>query len=239
MAICKQLLLFVLIIYSLTQCTQPKVASCEDVLFSKQKNERYERRKFKAKHALSAIQKAQLDNIILDMPLSNLTASADNGVIDISSFVKSDFERLSIRRDTTKTIDSLKNESIKAQLKDLTLETKNKKEIYESGTPRKERRNPKKEKADKQGKAALFLAILAGILFIPALAAAGGGLMALVLLLDIIALGLSISSLIKYARLNIKTGRWRPIVSICLIFGIPILTILLLILFVLLLWNGF
>jgi len=89
------------------------------------------------------------------------------------------------------------------------------------------------------GGASLLLSILAGLLLIPALSAVTGGLLVLVILFDLLAIGIGIASLVKFGKTDNKKGKWKAILGLSLVFGIPLLSFLLAVLFLLLFWQDF
>jgi hypothetical protein len=220
-----------------------------DVRFPKQKQEQFKPHKFKSNIQMAQFKKEALNNgtlkkILLEMPVGQLTASLNEAAgLDLAQHLNRNFERFIIKADTTPTseVDSLKKALLKAQIKLLKLEQDQIRQSYETGgvnMPTR-RRDPRQEKANKMGGASLLFSILAGLLFIPALSAATGGLFVLVILFDLLAIGIGIASLVKFGQTDNKNGKWKAILGLSLVFGIPLVLFLLLILFLLIFWQGF
>jgi len=191
-----------------------------------------------------ALNNGTLKKILLEMPVGQLTASLNEEAgLDLEQHLNRNFELFIIKADTTPTseVDSLKKALLKTQIKLLELEQDQRRQSYETGgvnTPTR-RRDPSHEKANKMGGASLLLSILAGLLLIPALSAVTGGLLVLVILFDLLAIGIGIASLVKFGKTDNKKGKWKAILGLSLVFGIPLLSFLLAVLFLLLFWQDF
>ncbi|MEQ8241643.1 MAG: hypothetical protein RIA69_20690 [Cyclobacteriaceae bacterium] len=185
---------------------------------------------------------AQLETILLDMPLERLSAS--NTELLQPSLLKSSPELIYNKVIPTDTVpkriaDSLKTELLKAQVELLKLEQEQQQKRYESGGLGGDRLGSIHEKADKLATASLILAILGALLFIPALSAASGGFLVLVLLIDLVGISLAITSLVKFQDVMNKKGKRKAIIGLSIIFGFPLLLFALLVLLLILFWNGF
>jgi len=164
---------------------------------------------------------AQLETFLLDMPLTDLSASNTElwkpnlltpSPVLINQTVPTDTVPM-------READSLKTELLKARVELLKLEQEQQQKRFENGGPSGDELGSVQEKADKLATASLVLAILGAVLLIPALSAVSGGFLALVLLLDLVGVSLAIASLLKFQDAMNKKGKRKAIISLAIIFG--------------------